>query len=319
MSLANNTIDPNTGLPSQVFQYTVHQGKQQAYVDALQAAGYKGGTMEKIHARFALFDMDVGERREILERLHQRGIPIFIYPHAARPMVPWDGIHEIWPHVKCNFTIGPGHVEVMQRFDYPIPLEACGWTFCEIRPFAPVKAVRSVLFGPIHPSNQGWVADVDMDLNKRTFARLLGYCQESGAQLTVRHIKKLQLSGLTYVEGVKYVEGCPDQTITEIDQADVVVGHQTFAFLAVSRGKPTLMMGEDIPPRTVLHGQVAYVKNWDKYADLLMYPLDILAGPAGGMIEKACLRNVKVEAWRRRFIGEQFQPECFVKKLESYL
>jgi len=302
-----------------IFVYTVHQGKERAYVKALVAAGYKAQTIERMHARFALFDLDTNRRSQVLDRLHARNIPVFIYPHAARPMVQWDGLHSVWPHTRCTFVIASGHVEVMQRFGYPIPMEIAGWTYCEIKPFEPVKEVRKILFGPIHPSATGWIADVDRDLNQRTFKHLMEYSKESGAKLVIRHIKALELSGLKRVPGVTYIEGRPDLAIDEIDAADVVIGHQTFAYLALARGKSVLMMGEDIPPRTVVHGAVAYVKSWEKYADLLTYPLDILAGDTTEMIAKSCKRNAEVTAWKKKFIGEQFDGSAFVKKLESHL
>lgn len=301
------------------FIYKAHQNKERAYVSALDAVGYKGSTSERQHAKFALFDLDVNRRSLVLDQLDKRGIPVFIYPHAARPMVQWDGLHPVWPNTKCTFVIAPGHVEVMQRFGYPIPMEVTGWTYCPIEPFQPVSKVNNILFGPIHPSASGWIADVDKDLNIRTFARLLAYCQATGVHLTVRHIKALELSGLKKLPGVTYIEGNPDLTIDEIDAADVVIGHQTFAYLSLARGKPVLMMGEDIPPRTVVHGAVAYVKSWEKYADLLMFPLDILAGDTSEMIAKSCRCNEDVMAWREKFIGKMFDPKNFVEKLESYL
>ena len=178
----NNPFQPTasgqTGRRSRsdhIFVYTVHQGKERAYVKALQAAGYKAQTIERMHARFALFDLDTNRRSQVLDRLHARNIPVFIYPHAARPMVQWDGLHPVWPHTRCTFVIAPGHIEVMQRFGYPIPMEVVGWTYCEIKPFEPVKEVHKILFGPIHPSATGWIADVDRDLNQRTFKHLVEY------------------------------------------------------------------------------------------------------------------------------------------------
>ena len=318
---SSNPFHPTAtpGQKAKTYILEPHQGKEKAYVAALQAAGYRSHIGDRLRAVFALYNMDAGHRSVTLDRFHKRGIPVFIYPHAARPMVVWDGVHPVWPHAKCNFVTGPGHVEVMQRFDYPIPMEVTGWTYCEQRPFEPVKEPKKILFGPIHPSARGWIADIDRELNQKTFARLLEYCQESGAQLTVRHIKEINYSGLKKVPGVTYIQGVPNQTITEIDAADVVIGHQTFAYLSVARGKPTLMMGEDIPPRTIYHGTLSYVVNWEKYADLLMFPLDILQGETAEQIAKACKRNAKVTAWRNRFIGEPFDGAVFVQKLESYL
>jgi len=302
-----------------VFMYMPHQGKERAYVNALRNAGYKPQTIEHVFSQFVLFDLDNGPRQEILERMHTRGIPVFIYPHAARPMVHWDGIHPVWPHTKCTFVIAPGHAKVMQRFEYSIPMEVTGWTYCEIKPFEPVEEVQKILFGPIHPADHGWMAEVDRDLNQRTFKKLLDYCRECEIGLTVRYIDSLQKSGLEPVEEVNYVQGHRDLGIREIDEADVVVGHQTFAYLALARGKPVLMMGEDIPPHTGLHGEIMYARSWEKYANLLIYPLDILAGDTDELIKKACRRNGNVTTWRKDFIGDPFDPGIFVQRLESYL
>lgn len=301
------------------FTYMPHQGKERAYVEALREAGYKPQTIEQYFARFALFDLDNGPRREVLERMHSRDIPVFIYPHAARPMVHWDGIYPAWPHSRCTFVIAKGHAEVMKRFGYPIPVEVIGWTYCGIKAFAPIKQVHKILFGPIHPNNLGWIPDIDRELNQRTFKVLWEYCLENGIELTVRYIYELKKCGLEMVEGVKYMKGSPDQTIQEIDEADIVVGHQTFAYLALARGKRVLMMGEDIPPHTGYNHEVRYAKSWEKYAELMAYPLDILAGEVDVMIEKACHYSWEVMEWRKNFIGEPFNPRAFVERLESYL
>jgi len=98
-----------------------------------------------------------------------------------------------------------------------------------------------------------------------------------------------------------------------------VIGHQTFAYLAVARGKPTLMMREDLPPHTVSHGQTVYAQSWEKYADLMMYPLDILAGEPAELIRRACQGDAAAAAWRERFVSTPWDAKKFVTILESYL
>lgn len=298
-----------------------HQGKEKAYVDALKKRGYYSTIQSRIGVKFALYDMDGGRRREVLEAYQRRKLPLFLYPHAARPMIIWDGIWEPWPFVRCNFVIGPGHKEVMERYGYDNPIEVCGWTYCDLVPFEPVKkdGPLKILFGPIHPSVSGWVAKEDKEANRQTFSVLREYCHGTGAQLTVRYIKKLKMNGLDEVRGVNYVQGVTNQSIAEIDQADIVVGHQTFAYLALARGKPVIMMREDLPPHTVSHGQTVYAASWEKYADMMAYPLDILAGDPGGVIERASQGCAEVEAWKDRFINVPWDAEKFISKLESYL
>ncbi len=311
----------NNNPPKKYFIYRPHQGKERAYVDALQKAGYRPALNDRGRGtiKMVLFDMDGGRRTEILDRYHKRGIPIFLYPHAARPQIIWDGIWEVWPHTRCNFVPGPGHAEVMRRYGYSLPIEVTGWTYCEMLPFKPVAKPKNILFGPIHPSASGWICKEDKEANQRTFKILLEYCHATGAKLTVRHIQALERNGLQRVAGVTYVMGRPDLTIREIDASDLVIGHQTFAYLAVARGKPTLMMREDLPPHTVSHGQTVYAQSWEKYADIMAYPLDILAGDPSGVIQRACQGDPQAAAWQERFISVPFNPKKFVEKLESYL
>ncbi len=309
----------NTSHSQRFFMIRPHQGKEKAYVDALRRAGYRPSVQNRARVKFVLFDMDGGRRTAQLERFHSQGTPIFLYPHAARPQIIWDGIWEVWPHTRCNFVPGPGHVEVMRRYGYELPLEVTGWTYCGMLPFQPIVKPKNILFGPIHPSASGWICKEDKDANQRTFKLLLAYCRETGAKLTVRHIQALERNGLPRVSGVTYVMGRPDLAIREIDQADVVIGHQTFAYLAVARGKPTLMMREDLPPHTVSHGQTVYAQSWEKYADLMMYPLDILAGEPAELIRRACQGDAAAAAWRERFISTPWDAKKFVTILESYL
>jgi hypothetical protein len=305
--------------PTKYFLYRGHQGKERAYIQALRKAGYRASVQPQMRAKFVIYDMDGGTRMANLERYHRRGLPVFLYPHAARPQIIWDGIWEVWPHTTCNFVPGPGHKEVMERYGYPIPIEVTGWTYCEILPFKPVEKPINILFGPIHPAASGWICEEDKVANQRTHKLLIKYCRESGAHLTVRHIRDIKNNGLEKVAGVTYIQGRPDLTITEIDKADVVIGHQTFAYLAIARGKPTLMIREDIPPHTVWHGKTQWVKSWEKYADIMAYPLDILAGDPAKMIQKACQGSPEAAAWKERFISVPFEPKYFLERLESYL
>src|SRR4030042_1386583 len=256
-------------VPQKFFLYSSHQGKEMAYIRALKKSGYRPSIQDRMRGiKFVLFDMDGGHRTDRLERYHKRGVPIFLYPHAARPQIIWDGIWEVWPYTTCIFVPSPGHKEVMRRYGHPLPIEVTGWTYCGILPFKAVEKPMNILFGPIHPSASGWICQEDKEINQQVFKKLFAYCRESGAHLTVRHIRKLENNGLIRVSGVNYVQGRPDLTIREIDQADVVIGHQTFAYLAIARGKPTLMMREDLPPHTVWHGKTQWVSSWAKYDDI---------------------------------------------------
>jgi len=309
------------------FALQPHQGKEQAFVEALRAVGYHKSNYTRSPVRFALYSLDsgkggVGWSPSVLE-LVERGVPLFLYPHAARPMVQYDGIIKVHPEVKCLFTHTEGGKRVMEAFDIGRPIEVVGWSFCEIKPFEPVKEVKNVVFGPIHPNNNGWLSKVYKDLNVATFKKIHAWCKKNGARLVVRYLHDLGENGLERREdsGVVYYRGSADQSTADIDQADLVVGHQTFAYLAVARGKPTLMMGENIPPSSGnCEELLGYVKNWSKYKDLLRFPLDILSGnDTDAVIRKAIKGSKPVADWRDLFIGKPFDAKLFVERLESYL
>lgn len=312
------------------FYLSDHQGKGRAYARALVNAGYEqAASGSEDGLGFVLYDHDVGSGgmgfRNGLDYFHARGMKVMLYPHAARPMVQWDGMYPVWPHARVNFTIAAGHREVMESFGYPIPVEVAGWTYCEIKGFAAGKSREGlqkikVLFGPIHPNNNGWMHPVDKAKNAEILHRLL---KTPDIELTVRHIKRIDLSGLWMVDGVKYVMGKANQCIDEIDQADVVVGNQTFAHLAVARGKPLIMFGDDVKPHSGNRPEnFRYAKSWEKYRHLLQYPLEIEAAGDGevvrGMMQRAMMEDVGAE-WRERFIGKAFDGARFVEMVERWL
>ena len=299
-----------------------HQNKSAAYREALAQAGYLFTERDLCQGvRFYLSDADWGSR-SYLEDARSRNIPIFLYPHAARPMVIYDGCVEPQP-VRAMFTQAPGGKELMEIIHYPYPVEVSGWAYSEIRPFRPVAEVKRVLFAPIHPNANGWLSEVDKDLNRKTYRALYDWCQKTGASMSIRLIGTRQDSGLDSVPAGEFVEWHPgrkNNTTVDMEAADVVVSHQTFAWMAVALGKPTVMMGEDVPPRSGnSDAGFCYVKHWDDYKDLLMYPLDILNGDPAEIIATAASTDEPIKEWRDRFIGKPFDGPAFVEKLESYL
>ena len=304
------------------FAIKPHQGKEKAYTAALIGAGYKQNTYRYARVDFALFDLEsggggAGYFSPVTEK-HERGVPILLYPHAARPMVQYDGIVEVFPHVRVMISIAEGHKQVMERFGFPVPVVACGWTLCKQKPFEAVREAKRVLFGPIHPNANGWLSEELQRVNRETYTRLRKWTKENGAELVIRHVHDLAKNGLNRIAGdVKTVRGLPNGCTDEIDEADLVVGHQTFAYLAVARGKPTLMMAEDMTPTSGNSAEkLRRVAHWDAYRDLLRYPLDVLDPDLDGTIDKA-LRGGYVDEWRELFIGTPFDAGKFVRTVEE--
>lgn len=307
------------------YAYQPHQGKERAYLEALRDAKWFKANYHKAPIKFALYSLDSGKGgigwSEAVEDYNARGIPLFLYPHAARPMVQYDGIIEVNPGVRCLFTHAEGGKQVMEAFGFEKPVEVVGWSFCKIKPFRPVEQVKNVLFAPIHPNFNGWLSKYDLEINQKAFKKIHTWCKKSGANLTVRHLHALSENGLEPVEGVTFFRGSADQSTADIENADLVVAHQTFAYLAVARGKPTLMMGEAVPPRSGNNRHnFKFVKHWIDYKDLLMFPLDILnCRSVDKLIEKAASGDAEIAEWRRFFIGDPFDGQRFVDRLESYL
>jgi hypothetical protein len=311
------------------FYLSDHQHKGLPYSSALEAAGY-----ERVwHAgeddlAMAFYDHDCGSRnvgfRNGLSYLHKQGVPVFLYPHAARPFVQYDGISEPWPHTRCTITITPAQAEILKLVGYPCPVEACGWALCEQAPWKAVKQAKrrplKVLFGPIHPNNNGWLSQEDQRINQAVYKKLLA---TPGIQLTVRHIKRLDLSGLLEAPGVTYILAEPDGKTTDIDQADVVIGHQTMAFLAAARGKALIMFGDKLPPRSGNSDACFFfVSNYEKYRDILRYPLEVEDAEDGPALREMMERAISEDTgaiWRERLIGEPFDPVKFVEIIQSYL
>ena len=300
-----------------------HQNNSAAYKQALAEAGYLFTERDNVNGvRFFLSDADW--RESMMEEARGRKIPVFLYPHAARPMVQYDGCIEPRP-VRCMFTQAPGGKYLMEKIGYPYPVEVSGWAYSEVRPFRPVEKERKILYAPIHLNANGYLHRVDKDINARAFNVLQRWCLEHHAELSIRYIGTLEQCGLEKAAEMKarHIEwhrGKKNNSSADMESADVVVGHQTYAYISAALGIPTVMMGEDIPPRS---GNTAagfrYVKHWDDYKEYLMYPLDILSGHPADAIEKACAGCAEVEDWKSRLIGEPFDGRAFVEKLESYL
>ena len=299
-----------------------HQHKSDAYRQALADAGYLFTDRENVNGlRFYLSDGD-WDSRKYLDDARSRNIPVFLYPHAARPMVIYDGCVKPRP-VTAMFTQAPGGKALMEKIGYPYPVEVSGWAFCEVRPFAPITEIGRILFAPIHANGNGYLNRIDKDINRRTYERLFAFCKNWGAELSVRYIDSLEKCGLDGVEVEDFVEmhkGKKNNSTLDIETADIVVSHQTFAWMAVALGIPTVMMAEDVPPRSGNSDEsFCFVEHWDDYKADLMFPLDILAEDPETVIGKACAGYSAVEDWKARLIGEPFDGPAFVAKLESYL
>lgn len=298
-----------------------HQGKADMFVGALFDAGYRKTEMR--NAQVLLMDIDTPGRVGLVSDQIKNGhSKLFCYPHAARPFIGWDGLFTSSQYTSASFVFAEGHIEVIRAYGYKKPLHAVGWAYSEIRPFQPAPEPRRVLFAPIHPNRNGWLSALDKDINARTYQVLLDMLNDKKIELTVRHIHSLEMNGMW---NDKRVQLMPGETNTNqnagIEEADVVVSHQTYAWKCAALGKPTVMMAECEAPRN--GGDEATfkrVKSWESYKHLLMYPLDILNTPDPyGLLVQACTSDELVRDWKKRMIGTtMFCAEKFTNLVKLY-
>lgn len=294
--------------------------KATALIAALESRGWRSALdVPSCNALFVDSDVHI----DAMQAARRRNKPIFIYPHAGRPNLFNDFPNfPIYPNITAGFFPSDGQIEIMRRINIPYPLESIGWFLCLQRPFTPRHGYRRVLFAPIHPNSDNALSDVDKQINIDTFKILVHMAHSNEIKLTVRYIRKLENNGLWIEPGVKYNEVKPQTDTIQMDEADLVVSHQTYAYIAIARGIPVVMMGESIPPRMGYFQKkdFSYANSWDQYKDLLMYPLDILAASnVRELFHEAISSDERIKEWRARMIGEPFNPNRFVDRVESYL
>lgn len=295
-----------------------HQGKSGAYISALLARGWER-TDRYSDAAFLLVDIDAaGRRSQIRDFCIQNPRPVFMYPHCSRPVIQWDGMYTPSECVTAVFTLGQAGVDVPKTYGYKKPIHAVGWPYGDILPFRPCRRPKNILFAPIHVNGNLFLSNEQRSYNSETFRRLL---KTRWINLTVRYLYDLEATGLWHVPGVEYIKGKPDQSTREIDAADLVVSHQTMAYIAIARGAPTVMMAEDAwPISQAKPNDARRPKTWDTYKHLMVYPYDILAtNKTRSLFDRAGASDAGIADWRNRHIGGPFQPDKFVDILEAYL
>jgi hypothetical protein len=127
----------------------------------------------------------------------------------------------------------------------------------------------------------------------------------------VRHLMGLAENGIPWYEGVKYVEARPNNTYEDIDEADLIIGVGTYAHLALARGKPTILYGQALIPHEAYQpGHFEAVQSWANYRDYMRYPFEW-----DEITDISVVTRAPVNAWRKLFVGEPFQPAVFVELL----
>ncbi len=201
-----------------VFVYD-HHGKAAPLAAALAARGHTING-HGVGADLILIDRDTypaGPCRAILDRAHDDGVPVVVYPHQA-DHVPFYLTQDPHPATRALLVTSPGAKRLEESYRHSRPVINVGWYLCPLVPFhVPLGRERiSILFAPDHgPGSQN------------TPVRLA-----------------LSYDGIAVTERVA-LAAAPDWG--QIDAHDVVIATGTYAMLALARGKPVVMFSQPTP------------------------------------------------------------------------
>lgn len=282
-----------------------HQHKGKPIEQALVEQGWEYSQTPDI----ALFDVARG--KPIERRFRREGASLVIYPHTAIAGWWYDGILQPPNKFAAILVVGEGQKEVQKIITPNSRVETIGWGYCPILPFNKPEAVKRILFAPLHPSANGKLRPEAKDVNARVYRRLLGL---SDVQVVVRVLGNLQDNGLWHSPKAIINEGKPDGSYADIDAADLVIAEGMYLSLAVARGKPSIGMNQHVIQR--VNGNGCSPKRWWEYNHLQAYPIDFDDGDFTELVDRAANES-QVSEWKKRFIGEQLQPEYLSDLLQD--
>lgn len=299
-----------------------HQNKGLRFTQALLNDGFTSADNSR-SARVILTDIDIPSRIRDYEFGLSNGAKLFLYPHGGPPLLSWDvGFYKPYKGISCVFVHAPGHEEVMRAIGYQGEIFSTGFSYCSQLPFQSPGTLERILFAPIHPfQHSGFMPKRNTMINRAAYTKLLKYCRDNNISLSVRFLGELHQNGLWHEDDVNFIHGNFNQNYTDILDHDLVVATDTYAYLAVARGKPVLFMGQGEKPT---HGKkestMQSVMNWNKYRDTYCYPLDILHfEDTYTLVNIALQSDVIIQKWRSRMIGDSFNESAFVNKVKSFL
>jgi len=291
-----------------------HRNTAMPFVSALRSAGHE--FVVEGHADVLMIDLDPPylQYLELLDRYAEKGSKIILYPHGGGvPNLSYDGLFAPDARVFANLVTAVGQAEFLRRLDYPACVHTVGWTYSDIEPFRACDDVEHVVFAPTHPNGDGSLTAYQRDLNSEVFAKLV----ESPFRVTVRHLGTPEQNGLWKAEGVTFVDARTSPQFAEIKVADVVVaGEGTYPNLAIATGVPTVMYSQ-VTAALGLPGEVLQpMRRKHLYEDYIRFPFDAADGPLEEVIREAARSEAPIADWKRRFIGQPFDPRAFASLFE---
>jgi hypothetical protein len=292
------------------FYINHYQVKSEPYRQAMIEAGH---TEDPLNPDVALFDRDWlihNDNKPRAEILKYPNSKIMVYPHSALPPWWYDGLVPLQDYVKCVFVIGEGQKRAMKIISPNARVETTGWPWSKVLPFKRPDKIRNVLFAAIHPAG-GRLRPEAIEANQ-SIMRDLKELDPSKYKVTVRFMESRIAQGLSRDQSFNWVRGAPDNSTTDIDNADIVIAEGTMMYLAAARGKPVIGINQHLPCRANKMSDRYVPHNWDKYGQDIAYPINYGDAPLLELFDRAMIEQTQ---WRKDFIGDQLDSKKFAKKV----
>ncbi len=280
-----------------------HQGKTRFLTGALLDRGWQHTPPE--HADVLLLDIDDPDapgRSEMIDRCPGR---VVLYPHGG--LSAYDGYYQPDDRVDVHLVHGPQAVPLVEQLGLSREVKPVGWSYSPWVDYTPPREIRRVLFGPIHPYGSGFLFDELKQVNARVFTAL----QNTDVEVTVQMFGTPAMNGTQERRGVTIVRSSLVVDWRWIDQADLVVADGTLACLALARGKPVVMFGQEVNRGLDEHNRprTGTIVEWPRY------PIDFDDAPLPELFTAAC--DDTGGWWRDQFVGGPFDKNAFLDALDA--
>jgi len=288
---------------------------------ALKKGGYKfDANIRKADILF--FDTEprhLNSKREAWERMIA-GRPLFIYPHTPYAFWLWDGFIKPSESVSCNFVVGESAKLSMQKYGYPNRVEVVGFSRCKVRPFMKTTGRRLAYASSRLIGEHGyWPHEGDRILNEKAIDWLLknrSYFDE----VIFYHSFPIEKYGVdesypfTFVDVGRAGKLNTQTALEQLKNIDIVISCNTFGFLAIAQGIPTVLVGHN--NEYPMHSS-NYGVHYAEYAEHCDFPLDLFSMSGQNVLALRQEIPECVRTWKQRNI-EGFNPEKFLSVVNEY-
>ena len=289
------------------------------YQDALIGAGYLE-TLAPSLSQFIVHDAVHPRLEHCLSAL-----PNFIVPHTPQSSFLWDGILGTGIPTCCNFVYGEAGREVLASYGYPHRVEVIGFSRCVVRPFKPTAPGRNLLIIPSHalqgdqytyPGYIEWVLNILRFVleHRKVFDRIVLCWGENRFDPAL--MAEMKRQGFEIIPTNPYFDKEPlKNMMVRIEQSNLVLSCGTAGCVSVAMGKPTVFFSElggaRSFPRDALHPGL--------YDHLLRFPLAAEKMDIEEILDVRKAQNSKVELWKQRIIGGNFDAKKFLSVVGEYV